>query len=74
MVAREVARIVSRVALIIILAAIVVALMVLVGIAVNWLATVAKIALAWLVAHDRAAGALVACAIVLVIVTIRNER
>ena len=73
MVAREIARIVAIVSLIIALAAIVVALMVLVGIAVNWLATVAKAALAWLVAHDRAAGALVAAAIVLVIVTLHER-
>lgn len=73
MVARELVRIIALVSLIIAFAAFGVAVTVLAGIAIDWLAGVAKIALAWILAHDRAAGALVACAIVLMVVALKDR-
>lgn len=74
MVAREIVRIVALVVAIVLIAAIVVAGMLALGVVLDIAVDFAKAALAWMVAHDRAAGAIVAVAIVLAIVTIKHDR
>lgn len=74
MVAREVLHIIALVVAIVLTAAIAVMGMIALGIVLTAMIDVAQAALAWMVAHDRAAGAIVAVAIILAIVTIKDER